>query len=42
MILIARTENEKIIYQGGIIKIVIIAIKKKLEGYEIEFLKENK
>ena len=42
MILIARTENKKEIYQGNIIKIVIIAIKKKLEGYEIEFLKENK
>lgn len=42
MILIAKTENEKIIYQGNIIKIVIIAIKKKLEGFEIEFLKENK
>lgn len=42
MILIARTENKRVIYQGNIIKIVIIAIKKKLEGYEIEFLKENK
>lgn len=40
MILIARTENKKAIYQGSIIKIVVIAIKKKLEGYEIEFLKE--
>ena len=42
MILIARTENKKVIYRGNIIKIVIIAIKKKIEGYEIEFLKENK
>ena len=40
MILIARTENKKVIYQGNIIKIVVIAIKKKLKGYEIEFLKE--
>jgi len=40
MILIARTENKKEIYQGNIIKIVVTAIKKKLEGYEIEFLKE--
>lgn len=42
MILIVKTENKKIIYQGNIIKIVIIAIKKKLQGYEIEFLRENK
>ena len=41
MILIARTENEKIIYQGNIIKISLIALKKKLEGYEVEFLKED-
>ena len=32
MILIARTENEKIIYQGNIIKILLIALKKKLVG----------
>ena len=41
MILIAKNENRKVIYQGNIIKILLIALKKKLEGYEIEFIKEE-
>lgn len=41
MILIASNENKKEIYQGNIIKIVVIAIKKKLEGYEVDFIKED-
>ncbi len=41
MTIIARKNNKRIINQGNAFKMIIYAIKMKLKGYEIEFLKED-
>ena len=41
MIVIARKNNKRIINQGNIFKMIIYAIKMKIKGYEVEFLKED-
>lgn len=41
MIVIARKKNKRIINQGNLFKMIIYAIKMKLKGYSIAFLKEE-
>ena len=41
MIVIVRKNNKRIINQGNIFKMMIYAIKMKIKGYEVEFLKED-
>lgn len=41
MIVIARKNNKRIVNQDNIFKMIIYAIKMKLKGYEVEFLKED-
>lgn len=41
MIVIARKKDKRIINQGNIIKMILYAIKMKIKGYSIEFLKEE-
>ena len=41
MIVIARKNNKRIVNQGNIFNMIIYAIKMKIKGYEVEFLKED-